>query len=867
MAILRRRSGASLALAMALGAAHADEKPPAPETQRAIAGRPEYDTSWLHNIFMGTGYRKVWTTPIEFPVLDLAAFAGGLTPVRPVGSMQSIGLALRGRDGRNYTFRMTDKDPTRILPPEWAGTVPAKLFQDSTTANHPGNGFIVPPLAAAAGVPHATPLYVFMPDDAALGQFRKTFGGRPGTIEEYATPATADAPGFAGAVEILSTAEVWKRALQGSDARVDGAALLRARMLDLFLQDWDRHNKQWRWLRVPSQEGLQPLPEDRDQAFSKFDGLLLGAARATHPKFMKFSAEFDNLEGLGFQGAEIDRWMLSGFDRAAFARAAEEVARALDDATIEAAVKRLPPQWFALGGSDLVEALRKRRDGLREGALRFYARLARRVDVHGTDRADRAEVRRQSGGALEVRIALANDPGSDPYFERRFDPKETEEIRLYLYGGDDAIRTSGPAGGPIRVRVISGKGDDLLDDGASGGTRLYDFEGTNRVERGPGTSIDSRPWERRPAKPAETLWLECRDWGNRTTRETLVWWEPDPGLMVAGGLFHTRWGFRKRPFASLQHVQLQYSFGREKLKFNYDGEFRRENSSLYWLFDAQASGLESLNFFGFGNESTQAPPEGRGEEFYDAASDTYVAFPSLRWEYRRLLELHAGPEAKYTHTPQAQATLIGATDPYGSGDFGQVGIKAGFDLDTRGRKTADSTTGDLFRAEKKPMASGVRLKGHGFYYPEAWDATGAFGGFEGTVRGYWAGGRAELAARIGGRRVWGDYPWHEAAFVGGSKNVRGYRKNRFAGDGSLYGNLELRLWLFRGRLIAPGRWGVFGFGDAGRVYLDGEQSDKWHPAGGGGIFFQMLTLNSIVHAAMAWSDEDRRLYVDYGFAF
>jgi len=859
------RSAAGIALVFGLQAAHADETQPAEKTQRAIAGRPEYATSWLHNVFMGSGYRKLWTTPIDFPVLDLAA--GGLTPVRQVGSMQSIGLALRGRDGTNYTFRTTDKDPTRILPPEWAGTVPAKLFQDSTVADHPGVGFIVPPLAEAAGVLHTTPRYVFMPDDLALGEFRKTFGDKPGTIEVYPTPASAEHPGFAGAAEILSTAELWKRSLQDPATRVDAVALLRARMLDLFLQDWDRHNKQWRWLRIPGQDGLQPLPEDRDQAFSKFDGLLLGAARATHPKFMKFSAEIENLEGLGYQGSEIDRWLLSGLDRQAFEQAAHETARALDDATIESAVKRLPPEWFALGGRELQAALRKRRDGLPDGALQFYARLARRVDVHGTDRADRVEIRREDGGAVEVRLSLADGTLAAPYFDRGFDPKETEEIRLYLYDGDDHVTASGSPGGPIRVRVIGGKGDDVLDEGTSGGTRFYDFEGGNDLEKGRGTAFDNRPWERRPAKPAETPWLEWRDWGSRTTRETLLWWEPDPGLMVAGGFFHTRWGFRKRPYASLQHAQLQYSFGREKLKFNYDGEFRRENSSLYWLLDAQASGLENLNFFGFGNDTVQAPPEGKGEEFYDAASDTYVLFPSLRLEHRRLFEVYAGPEVKYTHTPRDQATFLGAEDPYGSGDFGQFGIRLGFDLDTRGRKTADVTTGDLFRSNKKPMASGLRFKGEGFYYPEAWDATSSFYGLDGSLRGYLAGGSAELAARVGGRRVWGDYPWHEAAFIGGSKSVRGYRKNRFGGDASLYGNLELRLWLFRGKLIAPGRWGVFGFGDAGRVYLDGEPSDKWHPAAGGGLFFQMLTLNSIVHAAMAWGDEDRRFYVDYGFAF
>jgi hypothetical protein len=133
----------------------------------------------VHNFFMGSGYRKEWVTPIDFPVLDLAAFAGGLTPTRQVGGigMQSLGLALAGKDGRGYTFRTTDKDPAKILPPEWADSVPAKLFQDATAANHPGNGIVVPALAEAASVLHSNPRYVFMPDDRALGEFGKTFGG------------------------------------------------------------------------------------------------------------------------------------------------------------------------------------------------------------------------------------------------------------------------------------------------------------------------------------------------------------------------------------------------------------------------------------------------------------------------------------------------------------------------------------------------------------------------------------------------------------------------------------------------------------------------------------------------------------------
>jgi hypothetical protein len=824
-----------------------------------MAGRPEYATSGFHNLFMGSGYRPLWTTPIDFEVLDLRSFAGGLQPVRQVGSMQSIGLALKGEDGRSYTFRTTDKDPTRILPPEWAESVPARLFQDSTTANHPGVGFVLPPLAAAAGVWHTTPRYVFMPDDPALGEFRATFGGKPGTIEEYPLPGPGGAPGFAGATEILSTGDLWKRYLAGQ-ARVDEGALVRARLFDLFVQDWDRHNKQWRWLRGDGEAAFQPLPEDRDQAFSRFGGLLLATARATHPKFMDFSDEYENFEGWMTQGGEVDRWLLSGVARAVFEETAKDLQARLTDEVIDAAVARLPPEWYALDGARLSSALKKRRAALVPAALEFYARLASRVDIHATDLADSVRVTRGQDGQLDVAISSATD--APPWFQRRFGPRETREVRLYLYAGSDAVTTYGPPGGPITVRVISGGGEDRLDESKSGGTRFYGAEAKEVVE-GPGTRIDDTGWQRRPAKPEETPWLEWRDWGSRTLPQYKLWWDPDPGLVLAAGLTHQTWGFRKSPYSTLQALQLQYGTGRNAFKLTYDGEFRRENSNVYWVVDSKASGLENLNYFGFGNDTANAPPEGSDDSFYDADSDTYDLSLSAWWAPARTFELFAGPGVKVTRTDQSG--FIGSDQPTGLGQFGQAGLKAGFDLDTRGH-VRSGTLGDQFRADGKPARSGVRLKVEGQYYPDLWDSSG-FGGVEGTLRGYLAGKRAMLATRVGGRRVWGDYPWFEAAFVGGSKSLRGYRKNRFAGDTSLYGSVEARLWLFKGQLIAPGRWGVFGLADAGRVSLQGESSGGWHTSYGGGIFFQMLTLNTVFHGAVAHGSEGTRVYADYGFAF
>ena len=92
--------------------------------------------------------------------------------------MQSIGLAMKGADGRSYTFRTSDKDPKRILPPEWGDTVPARLFQDSTTANHPGVGVRGAAARGGGGRP---------PHDAAL----RVHARRPRARASSARPSAA----------------------------------------------------------------------------------------------------------------------------------------------------------------------------------------------------------------------------------------------------------------------------------------------------------------------------------------------------------------------------------------------------------------------------------------------------------------------------------------------------------------------------------------------------------------------------------------------------------------------------------------------------------------------------------------------------
>ena len=163
--------------------------------------------------------------------------------------------------------------------------------------------------------------------------------------------------------------------------------------------------------------------------------------------------------------------------------------------------------------------------------------------------------------------------------------------------------------------------------------------------------------------------------------------------------------------------------------------------------------------------------------------------------------------------------------------------------------------------------NGVRIHATSFVVPGAWDAPSAYGGVDGSFTGYLGAKQSRLALRVGGRRLWGDYAWFDAAYIGGANN-RGYSSHRFAGDASLYGNASLHTWLATiGNRIIPVRLGVVAFGDVGRVWLEGERSGAWHSSLGGGLQLQPAGLPTVMSLLAAYSKEGTRFYFGLGYPF
>jgi len=810
-----------------------------------VAGE-QYRAGSIHRFLLGADYRGLWTTPIQVHELDLRAFAGGLRPTRRVGGQQTLGLGMKGADGRDYTFRGLDKDPTEILPDELHGTIVDRLLQDQIASSLPGGTVAVSPILRAAGVLHSEPILVVMPDDSLLGEFRKDFGGLLGTFEEFPR-ATGGEPGTFGAVEIRNGEEMWKLLDESPATHPDSRAFLTARLVDLLIGDWDRHRNQWRWARIPGKEKWQPIAEDRDQAFVRFQGLLLSAGRVNQPQFVSFKDKYPGIEGLTWNGRDVDRRILADLEKPVWDQAARDLQSRITDEVIADAVSRLPAEYQAREGEAITKALRARRDALPEITDRFYRFLAHEVDIRATDQDEIAHVAHAENGDLEVAVSLRSDAGA-PYVRRVFHADETDEVRIYLGAGADSVVTSGHSG--ITVRAVGGDGVDEMNDSQGTGLRVSD-DASTRVQRGDGTKVDTRPYTPPPA-PENAPWIPPRDWGRRNIWYPFIGGNTDLGVLFMLNFESEGYGFRKDPFADRHTFRVGYATGAGGFGADYRGEFQHENSRASHELYVRGSGLDFLHFYGFGNE-TQAPGD---EDFYKVKQSLYRIEPSLNLPVGPKWMAHLRANVTYAKTKLEGDHFIDTAPPYGADDFLQAGAGVGLSLDTR-----DS--------EHVPTR-GAHVVADGTVFPEVWDVASTFEEVHGEVAFYQSISvlsNPVLALRAGGRKVWGTFPYHEAAYIGGGRTVRGIPQQRFAGDASVFGNAELRIPLTRIYIFVPGNLGIFGLADVGRVYLEGESSDKWHSGFGGGVWCSFVSTANTASLSVATSDEGTRVYVVAGLAF
>ena len=846
---------AFLLLPPGLSAQAGGPPPPTRDSATVVSGE-QYEAGSVFMKFMGRGYRNLWTTPIRVPVADLAQWGGGgLTPFNVGGGMTTQTLHLRGVDGRRYVLRSVDKTPG-ALGEELQGTPVEEIMQDQLSSFHPSGAMITARLLEAVGVLHPQPLLVLVPDSPLLGEYREQFAGMLALFEERPDDGPEGTAGFAGSRRIIQTPALFDELEEDPGDRVDQYDLLKARLIDILVGDRDRSENNYLWARFDDVGGgyvWRPVPRDRDQAFVQFDGFLKGFARRYDRRLVRFGEEYPDIKALTRNAWDIDRNLLVGLDRATWDATVEEVKTEITDEVISEAVLRMPREHYAILGPDLDAALRNRRDNLVEAAGDLYKIVFEWSDIHGTDEDEFATIDRLDDGAVHVVLqerGSNGDPQGSPHFDRVFVPDETREVRIYLHGGDDLAQIRGGGDSSIRILLIGGGGrDEFVNSSSGGGIRVFDGGSRTTIE-GSGIRFENRTAPRPWSWAGETRDL---DWGSQTGPEVRMGYDGDRGLLVTAGVKKTRFGFLGDPYTSRTQARFGWAFGRAKpfvdLRQYFRGLF---TGGADLSLRGRYSGVEIVNFYGLGNETVEDEPR----SFYKADQGQTLVTAELSFGDGEHTKFAIGPVFKRTVSDTTvTGNFIAETAPYGSGTVMQLGVQASLDLDGRD---------DLVWPTR-----GYHVRAGTTYYPGTLDLADGIVEARGELAAFLSpsGGNPTLATRIGGKHLWGAFPYYEAAFLGGAGNVRGLREQRYAGRSSLYGSAELRLSLGRFFLLFPAHFGVFGFGDLGRVFYDDLSSNLWHKAYGGGIWIAPITRATTFQISLARSEQRTALYFGLGFAF
>lgn len=885
---------ALLAAAMLAGAAvlpagaagQVDPPPPPADSGTLVDVVPgeRYEAGSLRRFFFGDNWRDLWTRELTVPILDLGRYAGGLE-VDHAGGNQTRTLHFVAADGREFIFRSINKYTRSTLPPDLRGTVIEDGIQDFISAHHPGGAFVVAPLQRSLGLLTESIDIRVMPDDPRLGEFREKYAGLVGQMVVKSNEGEGDTPGTWGLSKIVGSDALLERLEESPRHRVDQRELLAAKLLDFLVGDTDRGLvDQWRWARQPAADGFawRPVARDRDWAFMNAEGPIAWLVRRWYDKVAEYGPEPASLNTYVWQDEGLSRRLLTGLEKDEWDAVVRRVQATLTDEAIRAAVDSLPPEMEPGHADWLAMTLRARRDALDELADEYYAWLAADVDIHATDENDRLEALRDADGSLLVTllapaaelVAVVEDDGEErgpegtngpasvagstgqgswaPYYTRRFRPGETDEVRVYLHGGDDVAVVRGEGARGITLRVIGGGGDDeLVDAGTpSSRTAFYDARGDNRIVPGRRTHVSREAWES-PAEGAGLGFLQTKtqaarvqDWGkHRSLLAPVVDYREGAGIIVGAGPRWTDYGFRHYPHETRLAARLLFGTRTATFGAEAEADFRRENSPLHFVVSARATKFEAIRFYGYGNQSPAAPPSAS----LVIMEQVRVA-PALAWD-GGWWDAAVGPLFLYTD-PDAAARALPALR--GGADFAQAGGLA--------RATLD-------RAQGAVPDQGWELDLETAAFGGLLDAGEPFGRSAVEARTYLGLPLLDgpvLAVRAGARHAWGPFPVHDAAMIGGGSTLRGYRWQRFAGDAALYGGADLRFPLFRTELLTKGTLGAIGLADAGRVYVDGDSPGGWHTGYGAGLWFE--TLGQAVTVTWARGEEDR-FYLALGMPF
>jgi len=854
-----------------------------PKTVKAsIYTKEETDKGKGYQKALGQRYRKYFSTEVELPTVDLDTLYGGLTPVRKGGGHQSKSLRFEDPQGREYTMRALRKNGVQYLQavlfkddyvtPELEGTKTEAFLLDAFTASHPYAPFTIAEMSKAVDVFYTTPRLFYVPKQKAIGKFNDEFGDEIYMIEERTGDGHGDKAGFGYANKLISTYDMLEELREKETHVVDESAYIRARLFDMVIGDWDRHQDQWRWA-IFKEEGktiYRPIPRDRDQAFSLMDdGYLMKTATFIVPPIRllrSYEGKLKDPKWFNVEPFPLDVALLTKATKADWDKEIARIQNNLTETVIDSAFLNFPIEVRDETVQTIKEKLIQRRDNLKIISDEYFGIVNKYATVRGTDKDDWFEIERLANGQTSVKIfRIKKGKKKDLFHERIYQFEENKEIWVFGLDDDDYFEVKGNGKAKIELRLVGGQNKDAYNIVNGKNVHVYDYKSkesefiTNKGHHHLKDDYFTNLYDYKKIKYNSKVILP------------IIGFNPDDGFKLGlGGLF-TKNGYDSETFSSQHSINGHVFFATGGVDLNYKGEFAEIADNINLGVNARfASPNFAINFFGYGNSTPNLNidnPDGEevDMDYNRVRQSTYAFGTSLikRGEYGSKLTLGVNFESIEIQNNEERFindffqsdiqpdrdNFINAEFSYGFSNVDEPAFPTlGLDFKLTLGYTNNITNSNDFSYVIPTLGIAHRLD---------------------------PGGRIVLASRLEGHINFGDgFEFYQAANLGANNGLRGYRNERFSGKRSFFHSTDLRYNLNReSTSIAPIEYGIFGGFDYGRVWVGDDlvgipefNDDALNTSVGGGFFVNMVDMLSL-NVGLFTSDDSMRFSFGFGFQF
>ena len=795
----------------------------------------------VYKYLWGRHYRQFYGREVAAPVVFLDSYKGGLKPLKRGGGQQTRSLRLVDEQGKEFVMRAMKKSTTQFLQANVSqdayignlleGTAIDRVLYDFYTTANPYTPLTIGVLSESVGVLHTNPEIMYIPKQKILGEYNDAYGDELYLFEEHVGDTQTHLESFGDPVDILATSDVFKEIIKTGKAVVDEPSYIRARLFDMLIGDWDRHQDQWRWALFENADGTKyckPIPRDRDQAFPKYDGAFISFLTRIIPELRKmqsYDEEIRSVKWLATSPYYLDVSFIKTSKWEEWEKQAKHLQNNLSDADIEKAFSRIPNEIQGSVTDDIKEKLKGRRSNIVKIAKRYYEYLNEFAVVTGTQKGDDFTITRQKNGQTTIQAKHNNTE----LLNRTFDHKKTKEIWVYGLNGKDTFKVEGKGNSYIKIKIMGGQKNDT-----------YDFENTRKVKL-----YDYKSEENTIVKKNSKKWLvddfEVNTFNPQKVKRNanqilpIIGYNPDDGLQIGAINNYTYNGIQSNPFTQKHSFSAAYYTAFSGYNLHYKGEF--SNIFNHWNFRMEGlytSPNFAQNFFGFGND-TEFDRDEVDLDFNRVRIRKVKAALGLKWQGRGGGSFYVQPLIESFDVDNTDGRFINDL-PTNSTVFEEQtygGLETGFayvNKDNPGYPTLGFDFG---------ITAGYKTN------IDNSDVENSFGyvrsniGFDQKLT---RRRMLVLATQIGGEAILGNnFEFYHAAQLGGNLNLRGFRNQRFTGKYAVYQNIDLRCAVGRIKTsIIPLNYGVTASFDYGRVWIDDDTSNVWHNSAGGSVWLSAL---------------------------